>query len=212
MHTDSSTCLFVSRSSKREPTRWSERSRAGGLVSLRTNRDKAFTHSEIATGIEGESNTAGTALTRLKQRDFVRHRGQYWAIPEDLSRARAAYDRHTVTKQFDDEAGGECVRQYARPEFSQLFASCSHQVVRPPLPSQRSPTLKTLSATESDSHSVSCRTVSTGASLVRKTLSVTLPSRCRRNPERPCVPIVTRSVPCALTKLLITSWGVPGWT
>lgn len=47
---------------------------------------------------------------------------------------------------------------------------------------------------------------------MRNTLPVVLPSSWRRIPERPCVAIVTISIPYALTKLLITSWGVPGCT
>ncbi|PSQ62496.1 MAG: hypothetical protein BRD21_05895, partial [Halobacteriales archaeon SW_8_66_22] len=41
------------------------------LTYLYTNRDKAFTRSEIATGIDEEPNTVETALTRLKQRNLV---------------------------------------------------------------------------------------------------------------------------------------------
>ncbi|MFC7325413.1 hypothetical protein ACFQMF_12570 [Halorubrum rutilum] len=76
------------------------------LVYLYTNRDKAFTRSEIATGIEEDPNTVGTALSRLKQRDFVRHRGEYWAITDDLNRVQDAYDLHTATERLDDEDGG----------------------------------------------------------------------------------------------------------
>ena len=76
------------------------------LVYLYTNGDKAFTRSEIATGIEEDPNTVGTALSRLKQRHLVRHKGEYWAITEDLDRVRDAYDLHTVTERFDDEDGG----------------------------------------------------------------------------------------------------------
>ena len=76
------------------------------LVYLYTNRDKAFTRSEIATGIKEDPNTVGTALSRLKQRHLVRHKGKYWAITEDLNRVQAAYDLHTVTEQLNDEDGG----------------------------------------------------------------------------------------------------------
>jgi hypothetical protein len=76
------------------------------LVYLYTNRDKAFTRSEIAVGIEEDSNTVGTALSRLKQRNLVRHRGEYWAITEDLNRVQDAYDLHAATAQLNDEDGG----------------------------------------------------------------------------------------------------------
>ena len=76
------------------------------LVYPYTHRDEAFTRSEIATGIQEDPNTVGTALSRLKQRNFVRHEGEYWAITEDPSRVQDAYDLRTATEQLDDEDGG----------------------------------------------------------------------------------------------------------
>jgi Mn-dependent DtxR family transcriptional regulator len=76
------------------------------ITYLHTNRDAAFTRSEIATAIGEDPNTVGTALTRLKARDLVRHRGQYWAITEDDQRVAAAYDLHDVSEQLDEADGG----------------------------------------------------------------------------------------------------------
>ena len=50
------------------------------------NRDAAFTRSEISTAVDRDPNTVGTSLTRLKRRDLVRHRGNYWAITDDHER------------------------------------------------------------------------------------------------------------------------------
>ncbi len=76
------------------------------ITYLHTNRDKAFTRSEIATGIDEDPNTVGTALSRLKQRDLVRHKGQYWAITEDMERVSNAYELHSITERLDEEDGG----------------------------------------------------------------------------------------------------------
>lgn len=76
------------------------------LTYLYANRDKAFTRSEIATGIDEDPNTVGTALSRLKQRDLVRHKGEYWAITEDLDRVRDAYELHSITERLDEGDGG----------------------------------------------------------------------------------------------------------
>ncbi|WP_049986922.1 hypothetical protein [Halobellus rufus] len=73
---------------------------------LHTNRDAAFTRSEIATAIDEDPNTVGTALTRLKERELVRHRGQYWAITENEQRVAAAYNLHDVSEQLDKADGG----------------------------------------------------------------------------------------------------------
>lgn len=76
------------------------------ITYLYTHRATAFTRSEIATAIDEDPNTVGTALTRLKERDLVRHRGQYWAIAEDEQRVAAAYDLHTVSERLDEADGG----------------------------------------------------------------------------------------------------------
>jgi len=76
------------------------------LAYLYTNGDKAFTRSEVATGVDEDPNTVGTALSRLKQRDLVRHKGEYWAITEDLDRVRDAYELHAITERLNEEDEG----------------------------------------------------------------------------------------------------------
>jgi Mn-dependent DtxR family transcriptional regulator len=76
------------------------------ITYLYTHRDAAFTRSELATAIDEDPNTVGTALTRLKERELVRHRGEYWAITEDEQRIAAAYDLHRVSEQLDESDGG----------------------------------------------------------------------------------------------------------
>ena len=73
---------------------------------LHAHSDKAFTRSEIATAIEGDPNTVGTALTRLKERELVRHKGEYWAITDDESRVAAAYDLSRSSERLDEDDGG----------------------------------------------------------------------------------------------------------
>lgn len=76
------------------------------ITYLYTHQDAAFTRSEIATAIDEDPNTVGTALTRLKERDLVRHRGKYWAITEDEHRVATAYDLHKVSERLDHGDGG----------------------------------------------------------------------------------------------------------
>ena len=61
---------------------------------LHAHADQAFTRAEIAAAIEADPNTVGTALSRMKDMDLVRHRGTYWTITEDTDRLLAAYDLH----------------------------------------------------------------------------------------------------------------------
>lgn len=76
------------------------------LIYLYANRNKAFTRSEVATKIGADPNTAGTALSRLKQRDLVRHKNEYWAIIKHLDRVQDAYGLHSIMEQLTDEDGG----------------------------------------------------------------------------------------------------------
>ncbi|MFC7131326.1 hypothetical protein [Haloferax chudinovii] len=73
---------------------------------LYTHSNQAFTRSEIVTAISGNPNTVGTALSRLKDRNLVRHKGEFWAITDDEERVAAAYDIHTTSERLDDEDGG----------------------------------------------------------------------------------------------------------
>jgi len=76
------------------------------VAHLYANRDKAFTRSEIASAVDADANTVGTALSRLKQRNLVRHRGEYWAITTDLDRVRDAYALRDASDRLDAEDGG----------------------------------------------------------------------------------------------------------
>lgn len=76
------------------------------LAYLQAHSDRAFTRSEIATGIDESANAVGTALSRLKDRDLVRHKGKYWAVTDDTERVAAAYDLHVTTERLDVEDGG----------------------------------------------------------------------------------------------------------
>lgn len=73
---------------------------------LAANRDHAFTRSEIAAALDTDPNAVSTALSRLESRELVRHRGDHWAIAEDLDRVRAAYDPHRVTTALNEMDGG----------------------------------------------------------------------------------------------------------
>lgn len=82
------------------------------LTYLYANREQAFTRSEIATGIDEDPNTVGTALSRLKQRDLVRHKGEYWAMTTDINRVKDAYTLHTATERLNTDDGGINPKQW----------------------------------------------------------------------------------------------------
>lgn len=83
--------------------------RAGGRTNaekilgfLASSPDQAYTPKEIHEATEIARGSVGVVLSRLEDRDVVRHRGDYWAIAPDqdvektvtaLATARAATDR-----------------------------------------------------------------------------------------------------------------------
>ncbi|WP_247729913.1 MarR family transcriptional regulator [Halovivax limisalsi] len=71
------------------------------------NRERAWKASEIAARTSVSENSIHPVLSRLEDRELVRHKGPYWAITDDLDRLRRAYDTHRVTQLFDDLYGSE---------------------------------------------------------------------------------------------------------
>ena len=76
------------------------------LTFLAGRDDQAFRRAEIATAIDENPNAVGTALSRLKDRDLVRNRGEYWAITDVRERVIDAYDLHIASERLDDADGG----------------------------------------------------------------------------------------------------------
>jgi len=72
------------------------------LAFLASSPDQAFTPKEIHEATDVARGSVGVVLSRLADRDLVRHRGEYWAIAEDedvektlsaMATARQATDR-----------------------------------------------------------------------------------------------------------------------
>ncbi|GAB7019453.1 helix-turn-helix transcriptional regulator [Halostagnicola bangensis] len=69
---------------------------------LAAHPDQAFTQSEIRDATDVKAGSISVVLSRLEDRDLVRHRGNYWALGADeeiaayastLESTRAANDR-----------------------------------------------------------------------------------------------------------------------
>ena len=74
---------------------------------LAANDDRAFKATEIATRIELDEGTVSTALTRLKRRDLVEHKGSYWAITTDRDRLKRHDGYAHATRLFNEHLGAE---------------------------------------------------------------------------------------------------------
>ena len=66
------------------------------LSFLADNADQAYTQTEIAEETGITRGSVGAVLSRLEDRDLVRHKGRYWAIAED-DRLAAFAAQHTAS-------------------------------------------------------------------------------------------------------------------
>jgi Mn-dependent DtxR family transcriptional regulator len=74
---------------------------------LASNGNRAFKAKEIARQTDLDEGAVSTALTRLKNRDLVKHKGQYWAITADDTR-RENYEGYArATALYNEQYGSE---------------------------------------------------------------------------------------------------------
>ncbi len=78
---------------------------------LYRNDDKAFTPSEIAEGTGVKRASIGTVLRRLRERDLVEHKGDYWAIGDEQA-VRDAFRFHRNMDALDDRFGAEDLEEW----------------------------------------------------------------------------------------------------
>lgn len=81
---------------------------------------QAFTRQELADAVDRDPETVGTNLTRLKDRDLVRHRTPYWAFTDDREHARAVLE-----DRYDDEVVDEILG--SSEAANEAYARGSHR-------------------------------------------------------------------------------------
>ncbi|RKD88533.1 MarR family transcriptional regulator [Halopiger aswanensis] len=74
---------------------------------LDENDDRAWKAATIADQLGLDTDAVSAILSRLKERDLVRHKRPYWAITDNEDRLQAAYRLHqhhqTADEQYDEE-------------------------------------------------------------------------------------------------------------
>ena len=76
---------------------------------LVANSDRAFEASEIAAQTEIDKGAVSTALSRLKDRALVEHKGRYWAVTGDEGRLESYSGYARATTLFNEQLGEEDV-------------------------------------------------------------------------------------------------------
>lgn len=74
---------------------------------LLAHDQQAFTRAEIAEALDVAPNTVGTNLSRLKDRELVRHREPYWAITDDRERVASAFRARAEDVHLNELLGEE---------------------------------------------------------------------------------------------------------
>ena len=93
------------RSSEEELEEVSSTDRVLGFLAV--NDDRAYKATEIAAQLDLDEATVSTALTRLKKRDLVEHKGTYWAVTTDEDRLEAHDGYARATALFNRQFGPE---------------------------------------------------------------------------------------------------------
>ena len=73
---------------------------------LAARSDQAFTQSEIRDATDVKAGSISVVLSRLEDRDLVRHRGNYWALGE-ADEVAAYMDLSESTRAANDRFGEE---------------------------------------------------------------------------------------------------------
>jgi len=77
------------------------------LSFLAANPDKAFQPVEIARETDVPKNSINAVLSRLEERELVRHKGRYWAITDDEERLRSLTQYEMATETLNELYGEE---------------------------------------------------------------------------------------------------------
>jgi len=77
------------------------------VLFLDENDDRAWKAATIAERLGLETDAVSAILSRLKEREVVRHKRPYWAITDDTERLQSAYRLHRQHVTADDQYGEE---------------------------------------------------------------------------------------------------------
>lgn len=83
------------------------------LSFLASNADKAYRPIEIADGTGISENSINAVLKRLEDRVLVRHKGNYWAITDDMDRLTSLTQYELATESMNELYGSEDPGEWA---------------------------------------------------------------------------------------------------
>ncbi|GAA0455429.1 helix-turn-helix domain-containing protein [Halococcus dombrowskii] len=90
------------------------------VLFLDTNEDRAWKAATIAERLGLKTDAVSAILSRLKERELVRHKRPYWAITDDEERLQSAYRLHRHHEAADDQYGEERLDDLQTEEMDEI--------------------------------------------------------------------------------------------
>ena len=90
------------------------------VLFLQENDDRAWKAATIADRLELDTDAVSAILSRLKERDLVRHKESYWTISDDEERLQAAYRLHRHHETADDQYGEERLEEMQTEDMEEI--------------------------------------------------------------------------------------------
>lgn len=85
---------------------------------LATHADQAFTPKEIHPATDIPRGSVGVVLSRLEERDLVRHRGEYWAVSREAD-VETTLTALSTARTASERLGPEDPEEWALPSTNQ---------------------------------------------------------------------------------------------
>ena len=93
------------------------------VLFLDENDERAWEAATIADRLDLDTDAVSAILSRLKERDLVRHKGSYWTITDDGERLQAAYRLHRHHKTQTVSTAKNAWKRYKRKKWKR-FRDC----------------------------------------------------------------------------------------
>jgi predicted ArsR family transcriptional regulator len=81
---------------------------------------RAWKAATIAERLGLETDAVSAILSRLKERELVRHKRPYWAITDDEERLQSAYRLHRHHETADEQYGEEHLEALQTDEMEEI--------------------------------------------------------------------------------------------
>jgi len=82
--------------------------------------ERAWKAATIAERLGLETDAVSSILSRLKDRELVRHKRPYWAITDDTERLQSAYRLHRQYEDANEQYGSERLEELQTDEMERV--------------------------------------------------------------------------------------------